>query len=139
MKLVKSAPVAPAQARQAAIEWMIERGIEPSPENLLKEAKKKTNPLHAFFSDIPDSTWIQFGKYEAARRIIDSTKVTFEHGGKMMTVRAVEFVPMNGHGRWATTEQIAADSELRVAYMAAVSGLLDQAQSKLARMMELMG
>lgn len=138
MKIVKSAPSAPIEVRRQALEQLIKKGIEPSPENLLKDARKKSHPLHAFFYDTPDEMWIQFGRYEAARRIIDTTKVEFTHGGKTMQVRAVEFVKVNGHGKWATTEDIVKDPELLDAYMLEIGRLNEQAAEKMARLRALM-
>lgn len=136
--IIKSAPSAPAELVRAAVTLLTASGKEPSPENLLRAAEKKTHPLHAFFYETPDETWIKFGRYEAARRLIDSYKVEFTHGGKSFETRAVEFIRLNGGGRWATAEEIAASPELRAAYAREVESLMAQAQAKMAKLAELM-
>lgn len=131
------APKAPQALCRDAIQKLIDSGEEPSPENLLKLSKQKDAPLHAFFYKTPDSTWVQYGRYEAARRIIQSSTQQFVHGGKTITSRAIEFIRDDGEGRWERVEKLLEDPSLRSAYLREISRLLEQAQDKLARFSKL--
>jgi len=136
---IRSVPVAPFDLREKAIGELLEKGLEPSPDNLLAASRHKGAPLHNFFFvDISESTWIEFGRREAARRIINSAKIAFTHGVKTLEVRQIEFLRQNGVGRWATTEEIVADPELLKLYMDEIMRLQDASHAKMARVRELM-
>lgn len=136
--VVKSAPQPPVSLRKAAIERLLAKGIEPSPENLLLDSEDKDAPLHEFFYNTPDELWIKYGRYEAARRILRLEKTELVHGGKIVEMRRVEAVRIGTIERWGTVEQIVASPELRDAYLKQVEESLHQAAAKLSRVRELM-
>lgn len=135
--MMKSIPSAPKVLRLQAIQALEKAGIEPSPENLLKMSKRKKHPLHAFFWDTPDEVWAQVGRYEGARRIINTTRVEFSIGGKTLEVRAVEFVRTDDGGRWAMTQDIVKSPELLSGYMREIESLNEQAAEKMRKLREI--
>lgn len=135
----KGIPKAPTEARKKAVEELIASGEEPSPENLLKRSKRKSAPLHDYFYNTPESEWVEYGRYEAARKIIHSVNTTLTIGGVQIENRAVEFVRgQDGEGRWASMQDILQDDNLLRAYMREVSRLMKQAQDKMERIDALM-
>ena len=130
-------PSLPQDAKIEAVTLLVKSGKEPSPKNLVAESRKKKHPLHDFFWSVPESTWAEVGRYEGARRILQTTKVDLSIGGKSINTRAVEFCRDDDGGRWASIQDIVASDELRRGYMVEVNRLLTSAQEKMARLIEL--
>ena len=130
-------PSLPQDVKVQAVTALVESGKEPSPSNLIAESKKKKHPLHGFFWDTPESTWAEVGRYEGARRILQTTKVDLSIGGKSISMRAVEFCRDQDGGRWASMQDIVNSDELRRGYMTEVNRLLQSAQEKMARLIDL--
>lgn len=128
----------PEAERRAAIQALIDKGIEPSPSNLLAASRKRGAPLYAFFRSMPEKDWAEYGKHETARKIIQTTKVEYSVGGAAISVRQVECIRVEGEQRYAAIESILESSALTDAYMAEVQSLLGQASSKLDRLRALM-
>lgn len=132
-------PKLPPEAdRRAALKALIDKGIEPSPENLMAASRKRGAPLYAFFKGLTDKELAEYARYEICRKIIHTTKVEFSVGGATISVRQVECVRSNGEKRYAAIEEIMADKRLTDAYMAEVQSLLSQASDKLERIRQLM-
>lgn len=138
VSIVKSAPQPPASLRRAAIQRLIAAGVEPSPENLLEDSRDESAPLHKFFYETPDELWIQFGRYQAARRVLQLEKTELIHGGNKIEMRAVESVRIGTIERWGTVEQIVASPELRDAYMKEIEQGMQSYAAKMARLRVLM-
>ena len=129
--VVKSVPMPSVELRKQAIQDLMDRGLEASAENLLRESMRKGAVLYDYFASIPRVKWAQIGQYQAARHIIDKTKVDMVIGGKTFNVRMVEFVRDDqGEGSYHSTRDIVMDAELQQRYMAEISGLMRQAQEK---------
>lgn len=136
--IVKSAPQPPASLRRLAIERLLAAGMEPSPENLLRDSEAEDAPLHAFFFETPETVWIQFGRYQAARRILQMERTEASVGGRKIELRSIEAVRIGTIERWGTVEQIAASPELRDAYMREIEQGLAAYSAKLSKVRELM-
>jgi len=130
---VNSMPSVPKDAKKAAYDNLVASGLEPSPENLLQSSKKKGAPLHEYFYGGNAKEWADYGRYEAARKIIQSIPVHWRVGGRTITTRAVEFVKTPEGGRWAFMRDILSDKRLADAYLEEVDRLLGSARDKLAR------
>lgn len=133
-----SVKLPPEAERRAALKALIDAGIEPSPENLLKASRKRGAPLYQYFRSLPEKDWAEFGKYETARKIIRSTHVEYSVGGATISVRQVECVRVGGEKRYAAMDAILQDGTLTDAYMAEIQSLLGQASDKLDRLRSLM-
>lgn len=138
VNVVKTAPVPRADLREKAIERLLARKIEPSPQALLEDSADPKAPLHEFFYKTPPDTWADFGRYTAARRIIQLAKVEFVRNGKSFDVRMIENVKIGAIERWGTVEQIIKSPDLRDAYLKQVEETLQQAATKLSRARELL-
>lgn len=138
-EIIKSVPLPGAELRRQAIQELLDRGVEASPENLLQASLCKGAPLYDYFAAIPKAKWAQIGQYHAARVIIDKTKVEYVIGGKIITARMVEFVrDDDGDGSYRSMREIISNSELQDRYMAEVAGLMQQAQQKMENLRALL-
>lgn len=138
--IIKSVPLPSAELRRQSIQDLLDRGMEPSPENLLRESAKKGAVLYDYFASIPKAKWAQIGQYHAARTIIDKTKIEYAIGGQVIVARMVEFVRGgdDGEGGYRSMREIIADTELQDRYMAEISGLMQQAQQKMENLRALL-
>lgn len=133
-----SLPTVPKEVRLAAVQSLIESGIEPSPANLLEASREKGHPLHEFFWKTPQKVWAHVGRYEGARRILQMTKVDLAIGGKTIEVRAVEYTRSpEGGGRWASTREIVETPELLSGYMREIESLNESAVEKMRKLREI--
>jgi len=128
----------PEAERRAALQALIDSGVEPSPENLIAASKKKGAPLYAFFRSLSEKEWAEFGRYETARRIIQTTKVEYSVGGATITARQVECVRVDGERRYEALGKILKDKSLLDGYMQEIQSLNEQAASKMERLRLLM-
>lgn len=131
-------PSIPKEVRLAAVQSLIESGIEPSPANLLEASREKSHPLHDFFWKTPQKVWAHVGRYEGARRILQMTKTELVIGGKTIEVRAVEYTRAEGGGgRWASTREIVETPELLSGYMREIESLNESAVEKMRKLREI--
>lgn len=130
-------PVAPKEARLAAVSALVESGKEPSPDSLLKASRRKNHPLYGFFWETPDEVWAHIGRYEGARRILQTTKIDLVVGGKTIEVRAVEYTRTDDGGRWASIREIIASPDLLSGYMREIETLNESAAEKMRKLREL--
>lgn len=130
-------PSIPKEVRLAAVQTLIESGIEPSPANLLEASKEKGHPLYEFFWKTPQKVWAHVGRYEGARRILQMTKVDLVIGGKTLEVRAVEYTRTEDGGRWASTREIVETPELLSGYMREIESLNQSAVEKMRKLREI--
>jgi hypothetical protein len=109
----------------------------PSPDELLKAAKKKTHPAHEWiFNEKVD--WTNVGRREYCRRWIQQTKApSIVIGGKTYSPRAVEWARSDGEGRWASLEDIVHDDALFVGYLKECQRMAEAMAEKLALVIEL--
>lgn len=110
---------------------------EPTPEASFEASKRKTDLLHEATWGEGDQVWANRARLEFHRKCISSLVEPVFVGGKSIEVRAVEFVRVNGEGRWAHIDDIRADPELYDAYFDAVERLQEQALAKMAKLREL--
>lgn len=110
---------------------------EPTPEASLAASKKKTDLLYEATWGEGDQVWANRARLEYHGQLIRSVVEPITVGGKSIEVRAVEFVRVNGDGRWAFTEDICDDPELMQAYLDAVTNLQEQALAKMAKVKDL--
>lgn len=136
--MTKHIPLPDKETRIKAVRQLIDKGIEPSPENLLKANRRKGTPLYEYFRGIDEKTWAEFGRYETARRIIDNVPQVHFVGGVQIETRMVEVVRDKGEKRWAAMDDILSSSALRDSYMSEVQRLMEQAQAKLENLRALM-
>lgn len=130
-------PTAPKEALLAAVNALIAANKEPSPDNLLKASKRAGHPLHAFFWETPDDVWAHIGRYEGARRILQTTKIDLVIGGKTIEVRAVEYTRTDDGGRWASIKEIVASPDMLSGYMREIESLNESAAEKMRKLREL--
>lgn len=133
-----SVKLPPEAERRAALQALIDSGIEPSPENLLAASRKRGAPLYSYFRSMSEKDWADFGRHEAARRIIQSTKVEYSVGGATITARMVECVRVDEGKRYAAMADILNDPAMLDAYKREIQSLLSQASDKLDRLWSLM-
>lgn len=122
----------------AEVAKWIESKDNPSPDNLLDASKNKKHCLHQAIWSEGDQIWAQRGRLEFCRKILGAVKVEVSVGGRLIQVRSVEFVKVNGDGRWIGIGQISEDAELRDAYLAEIVRLQEQASAKMAKFRELL-
>lgn len=128
---MKSVKLPPSKVRVEAIKDLQRRGLELSPESLLKRSRQKTAPLYSHFKQYTDAEMADFGRYEHCRRIIQAVPTYEIIGGKKIEHRMVECVKVDGEYRWALMDDILSDPDMTDAYYRAVQSLLDQAKDKL--------
>lgn len=138
MTVVKSISLPPESLRKQALQDLMDRDVEPSPENLLRRCADPDAPLHDYFAKTPEEAWAAFGKYQTARQIIRTTHVEYKVGGKTISHRMVEVVRAGGAEKYAPLRDILADASMRDAYLEQTMGLLEQAQGKLTRLRALL-
>lgn len=124
----------PADVAMAAIEKL----PDPTPERLLQATKSKRHVLHDDLWAEGDQVWAQRGRLDRCRKIIGAVQSVVVVGGKDISVRAVEFVKLDGEGRWATLATIRSDPALLEAYFAEIQRLQEQAVAKMTKVRELM-
>jgi len=130
---VKHTPSIPYALKEEAVQRLIKSGKEPSPENLVKMSRRKGTPLHDYFFGGKEREWADYGRYEAARKIIQSVHVDWTIGGTTIQTRAVEFVPDSEGGRYAKMQEILSSASLKDSYIAEVIRQLGLAQEKLEK------
>lgn len=136
--VVKTLRAPTAELATAAVEQLITRGLEPSPENLLHVSK--TDPsavLYEHFQKLSPEKLIAYAEYELARRIIRSAHETVVIGGRTVETRRVEQVIVDNERRWVAYDQIKQDKNLRKALLRDVQAGLDQLSAKFSRLVEL--
>lgn len=119
------------ELRRQAIQQLIDAGVEPSPGNLLKAAQTKKSPLYEYFRSIPEHEWAEFGKIEACRRILHTTKTEFKVGGATIKTRMSECVRIGKDIQYAPIQDILKDKALLDGYMREVQTLNEQAAHKM--------
>lgn len=110
----------------------------PSPEGLYEASKAKRHVLNNEIWSEGDQVWATRGRMERCRTIIGAVEEIIIVGGKSLSIRAVEFIPVKGEGRWTRVEEIRDDPVLCDAYLATVIRMQEQATAKLARVRELL-
>jgi hypothetical protein len=111
---------------------------EPTPEALLKASKKVSHIYHEAIWSEGDDVWARKGRLDFCRRSIASCKEVAFVGGQEVLVRSVEYVHVDGDGRWATMDMIRSDKDLLAAYFEETKKLMYQATAKMERISLLM-
>lgn len=128
----------PKDVAPDAVKAAIDKLKEPTPENLLQASKRPKHVLHNDLWSEGDQVWAQRGRLERCRKIIGAVQEVVVAGGKEISIRAVEFVHLNGDGRWATIDTIRSDPELLNAYLSEIQRLQEQAVGKMQKVRDLM-
>jgi hypothetical protein len=132
-------PFPPNEERLKVLQELIDKGIEPSPDELLKAAKRKNHPAHDFVFN-EDVDWQNVGRREYCRRWIQITKgPDIVIGGMTYTPRAVEWTRTEDGGRWAAMGEIERDGELFDGYLRECHRMSEAMATKLGLAIELYG
>ena len=133
--IVKSIPKFPHGLAQEAVDQLIDRGIEPSPENLVRVSKTDTTAvLYEFFKTLPAEKLVAWAEYQIARKIIQAAKETVVIGGKTVVTRKIEQVVVGDERRYVTYQQLTTDVSLRKALMRDIESTIFQAGDKMRRL-----
>lgn len=129
---------APIEQQHASYKWHQSKGIEFTPESIVKHSRNKNHPLHAHFWQRSKDEWADVGRYEGARRIVQTVMTEISIGGKRFVTRAVEFVHTREGGQYADISEIIESNELQLGYMMEIERNLIACTEKMQKLREMM-
>jgi len=107
------------------------------PDTLLRKSRGKRHCLHNALWSEKDQVWANRARREYCRKFIGAVKEIRIIGGDEVSIRAVEFVKVNGGDIYATIDDIMSNQGYLNAYLGEIQKLQQQAINKMAVLREI--